>query len=58
MFHSAWDDAELSSPERNFLVPKLDDHFASPNQKQLVFKFVMVPGEFAANFHELDFLTV
>src|SRR5437660_1450259 len=39
-------------------ILKLDAKAAAPDQEELVLVLVIVPGEFALNFHELDLLAV
>ena len=58
MFDAARDNAELPGLKGDAPVAELDDHLSTPDEKKLVFIFVMMPGECAGKLYELQFLTI
>jgi hypothetical protein len=53
MFHALWDDYELTLPDSNFTVPKLDQQFSLNYQEEFIFSFVAVPDEFPFELGQL-----
>ena len=49
---------DLAGLQNDTAVAKFNDHFAAPDEEQFVFVLVMMPGEDAGEFHELEFLAV
>ncbi len=58
VFGAPWDEAEFSGPQLYPSVTKFDAYFPPPDQEQLVFVFVMMPGKYATEFYEFQFLSV
>jgi hypothetical protein len=48
----------LSGPHGNHVIPELDAEISLPHEEQFVLVFVMVPGELALHFDDLEFLAV
>jgi NAD(P)-dependent dehydrogenase (short-subunit alcohol dehydrogenase family) len=58
MLDTARHDDAFSWLQAYHAILKLDAEPAAPDQEELVLVLVIVPGEFALNFHELDLLAV
>jgi hypothetical protein len=54
MFDAARDDDEFPFAHERFIVAEFHAQHAFDNEKQLIFLFVMVPDEFALQFHGFD----
>jgi hypothetical protein len=53
MFHALWDDCELTLPDSNFTVAKLDQQFSLYYQEEFIFSFMVVPDEFPFELGQL-----
>jgi hypothetical protein len=58
LFHAARHDDTFSGLQNHDMIPKLNAEPAAPDHEELVLVLVMVPREFALNFHKLDLLAV
>jgi hypothetical protein len=58
MFGAAGYDEAFAGVEGDDVVSEFDAELTSPDEEELVFVLVMVPGEFAPDFDELDLLII
>ncbi len=58
MLDTARHDDAFSGLQAYDVILKLDAEPAAPDHEELVLLLVIMPGEFALNFHKLDLLTI
>src|SRR5205085_2390327 len=58
MLHAARHDATIARPHFQHMIPEFHSELSLPNQEELFFIAVRVPGKLALNFDQLDFLSV
>ena len=58
MLDPARDDEKFAWIQFDDAFAKFDSHAAAPNEKELVFLLVMMPGKDALEFYQLHFLVV